>query len=1203
MLENKDEKFSANIELARQLTELSPAAVFIADADGFFHLVNRTARKFFDSEDAGFEGKNILDFIHPESEKTIHDFIGKIPSGIEQKAALKFIRKDGVKIWGEISAKILPDGRWQACLNDISEKKQVEEQLRISEERYQIITGTAWDAIICMDENSRIVFVNEAAERIFGYKTTDLVGQSITSIIPPELREKHLRGFSEYLKTGSRKLNWNGLQLPALRADGEIFPVELSLAEYKQDGKHFFIGIARDITDRKKTEKQTAHLAAIVEDSDDAIISKDLNGIITSWNRGAENLFGYKADEVIGQSITILIPEKYLDEEPVIIGKIKRGEKIEHYETIRRRKNGELIQISLTVSPIKDKNGTIIGASKIARDITEKKRTENELRESQMMLALAMQSSRMGVWEYEIENDIVQWSPELEEIFGLERGEFKQNRTAFYELIHEDDRERMFYEVESAIEEKRDYTVEFRFLHKDGSVRWMEGRGQAIYSKDGAPIRLYGSGLDITERKLAEEKLRESEEKFRTMADNISQFAWMADDEGWIFWYNKRWFEYTGTTLEEMQGWGWEKVHHPDEVERVKKKFKRHIESGEPWEDTFPLRSKEGEYRWFLSRALPIRDESGKVLRWFGTNTDITDRKESEKALVAAERKAAEDYQALLARIVPLAQIIGAARDLNSIYRAVRDFVRHSMPCSGFFVSFFDAETNLKTAAYVWSDKGEVDISKLPPLELTPEGGPNSQAVFQKKSVVVNRYMDFMQDRPHVILQEDGIDPNSSLVIPMLVMTRVVGTLEVQAYENRAFNEEHKIALEMVANLAAVAIENVRLLQIEANARETAEAANRAKDEFLSVLSHELRTPLNAILGWMKMLRSGELNEAKTERALETIERNARLQCNLIEDLLDVSRIISGKMRIEEHEVDLVSVVKSSYDSVKPLAEAKQIALKYDSSVDSLIIKGDQNRLQQIIINLANNAIKFTSAGGSVILDLTTTEQSARLEVTDTGVGIKPEFLSQIFDRFIQADSTTQRNYSGLGLGLTIAKHLTELHGGKISASSGGENRGAKFTVEFPLFVEQNFQSGFSAAKNNPALIKFEKSFLKSKMIVLVDDDCDGIEPLQILLENHGANVQCFDSAAAALKYLTENKSDLLISDIGMPEVDGYQLIKKVKDLNGNNSIPSIALTAYAGAEDRHRAIEAGFSYHLPKPVDYDLFINTVRKALESEKN
>ena len=350
------------------------------------------------------------------------------------------------------------------------------------------------------------------------------------------------------------------------------------------------------------------------------------------------------------------------------------------------------------------------------------------------------------------------------------------------------------------------------------------------------------------------------------------------------------------------------------------------------------------------------------------------------------------------------------------------------------------------------------------------------------------------------------------------------------------------------------------------------------------------------------MLRAGILDEAKTRQAIEVIERNVRLQNNLIEDMLDVSRIITGKMRIEKEEIDFAAVVKSAVEAVRPLAEQKKVSLAFNSDADSYILLGDEIRLQQVVSNLINNAIKFTSEDGAVVLNLSPDETGfVSLNVTDTGIGIEPDFLPQIFDRFRQADSTTRRTHSGLGLGLTIVRHLTELHGGRVRAESEGIGKGASFSIELPLLAKP--QGDYS---DNPGAPDAAHEFsLKGLRILLVDDDCDAMLPLQIILETQEAEVFCVSSVREALEKLARDKFNLLVSDIGMPEMDGYDLITELRkmDKSANHDIPAIALTAYASTQDKRRAMMSGFQHHFAKPLDFEQFLVTVNSLIKHSKN
>jgi signal transduction histidine kinase/ActR/RegA family two-component response regulator len=370
-----------------------------------------------------------------------------------------------------------------------------------------------------------------------------------------------------------------------------------------------------------------------------------------------------------------------------------------------------------------------------------------------------------------------------------------------------------------------------------------------------------------------------------------------------------------------------------------------------------------------------------------------------------------------------------------------------------------------------------------------------------------------------------------------------------------------------------------RLVVLEREARATAQAADRAKDEFLATLSHELRTPLNAMLGWLSMLRSGKVREDRRSQALEIIERNARTQARLIEDLLDVSRIITGKVRLELHPVQLGPVASTVLEGLRPGAEAKGVRLHGTIARDPGLVMGDAARLQQVLWNLVANAIKFTPPGGEVSLEVEERDGELELRVRDTGVGIDPEFLPHVFERFRQADSSTTRTHSGVGLGLSIVRHLLELHGGRITAQSDGPGCGALFVARLPLAARAG--KGIADARTESPAI------LDGVRVLVVEDDDDTREMLAVSLGASGAAVDSAASADEALQLLRERGVDVVVSDIGMPRIDGYALIRRIRQLpDPVGRVPAIALTAYARPEDRQQAIDAGYQVHLSKPVE-----------------
>jgi PAS domain S-box-containing protein len=551
-------------------------------------------------------------------------------------------------------------------------------------------------------------------------------------------------------------------------------------------------------------------------------------------------------------------------------------------------------------------------------------------------------------------------------------------------------------------------------LQPDGPLaeRFLDFVYQPMRDSSGAIEGILAHGVDVTEREIAASK-------FRQLADAMPQIVFAARADGHVDYFNRQWYEYTGLPEGEVGQDSWKQAHTPDGLRRVGEAWPKALQSGEPYEIEYQLRRHDGVYRWHLGRALPIRDSTGRIARWFGTNTDIDDRKRIEDALAKA-------------------------------------------------------------------------------------------------------------------------------------------------------------------------------LASEQEARGEAELASRMKDEFLATLSHELRTPLNAILGWAHILRRPAATAKEIERGADVIERNARVQATIIEDLLDMSAIISGKARIELHDVDLPALVRSAVETARPSAEAKQVRIQVEvDSMRGAVVRGDPNRLQQVLWNLLSNAIKFTPANGRIQVALQRTDAThAEICVADSGKGIAPDFLPFVFDRFRQADASTTRSHGGLGLGLAIVKQLVELHGGTVHAQSLGEGKGATFIVRLPVGARPAPATSDVAfgphASPAIALRPEDCAAVAGHNILVVDDEADARDLVRQLLQNCGASVTTAASGAEALAIALEQRFDVLVSDIGMPGQDGYSLIQalRARGADDNGAIPAIALTAYARSEDRVRAIQAGFQQHAAKPIE-----------------
>ena len=418
-----------------------------------------------------------------------------------------------------------------------------------------------------------------------------------------------------------------------------------------------------------------------------------------------------------------------------------------------------------------------------------------------------------------------------------------------------------------------------------------------------------------------------------------------------------------------------------------------------------------------------------------------------------------------------------------------------------------------------------------------------------------------------------------------------LGVIAAAFFDESSPNPADDLVLNVAVSQTIVAVQNARLLRSVQTARKQAEAANRMKDEFLATVSHELRTPLTAILGWANMLRTGDLDSVQTKLAFETIERNARLQDQLVNDLLDLARITTGKLRLNVSPIDPVSPVEAAVEALRPAAEAKSIRIQkiIDTSVGA--ISGDPERLQQIVWNLLSNAVKFTAKGGRIQVRLERINSHIEIIVSDTGIGIKPEFLPFVFERFRQGDPAPTRSHGGLGLGLAIVRHLVELHGGEVHADSHGEGQGATFTVKLPIIpVYQRQETEERVHPRTAAILPQIEAAdrIDGIKVLVVDDEPDTRELLKTMLSSCGAEVTMAPSAKLALAEMERSRFDVIVSDIGMPEVDGYELMQRIRCLpvESGGKTPAVALTAYARAEDRLRALRAGYKMHVSKPIE-----------------
>ncbi len=542
--------------------------------------------------------------------------------------------------------------------------------------------------------------------------------------------------------------------------------------------------------------------------------------------------------------------------------------------------------------------------------------------------------------------------------------------------------------------------------------------------------------------------------------------------------------------------------------------------------------------------------------------------------------------------IAQLARTINGSLDFDAVLQAVANTAKELLACEVARIALWDESREAMVYRYTVGTR----YTDYRNVRLYPGKGLVGTVIATGEPARTDDVFDDPRSNPDyfVLARADGIV--SGMAVPIRVRSRVEGVIYFAHRTRRPFSDQDELIAMRVADHAGVALQNADLYRREQRARADAETANRSKDEFLAILSHELRTPLQSMVGWVRLLRRGSLDGAAAARALETIDRNAQAQARIIGDLLDISRIIAGKLRIDLRPLNLVAVINTAVESARPEATAKSIRL--ETSVDGAPaeVQGDPERLQQVLANLLSNALKFTPAGGSVEIRLERDHDRARIAVRDTGPGIPADLLPYVFDRFRQADSTETRAHGGLGLGLAIVRHLVELHRGTVRAESGGDAQGATLIVELPLSAGARAAERRWASPAEPTAD--DDASLAGLRVVVVDDDADTRAMLTTALRDHGADVCAVASAADAMVALAETPAQVLVSDISMPGEDGYSLIRTLRARG--EALPALALTALARAEDGERALAAGFQRCLAKPVDPAELAAIVRELVGS---
>ncbi|MBW4463591.1 MAG: PAS domain S-box protein [Nodosilinea sp. WJT8-NPBG4] len=705
---------------------------------------------------------------------------------------------------------------------------------------------------------------------------------------------------------------------------------------------------------------------------------------------------------------------------------------------------------------------------------------------------------------------------------------------------------------------------------------------------------------NVTAQIQAETALRESEERFRNMADNAPVMVWVTDSTGYCTYLSRSWYEFTGQTEETGLGFGWLNAVHPDDLEESKTVFLTANERYESFQLEYRLRAKDGEYRWAIDAASPWFGVEGQFKGFIGSVIDISDRKQAE-AIITTDLKNTRLLRDLSAQLL-------IENNIQVLYDKIMAAAITLTRADAGTVQILDNATQeLVLLASQGFDQTITDhFDRVNASSNTSCG----LALLRGTRAFIDFDMPECDDPCGALRIHVDAGYRSAQSTPLLSRSgRPIGMVSTHWCKHHRPTARELRFLDLLARQAADLLEQRQteaerrqVLAREQAAREEAERANRIKDDFLAVLSHELRSPLNPILGWTQLLQNGKLNPARQMDALATIERNAKLQAQLIEDLLDISRIMQGKLTLTATSVGLASIIHAAVETVRLAAAAKRIQITLDLDPDVALVSGDAARLQQVVWNLLTNAVKFTDHGGQVTVQLrrgaakgNLGQAIAQIRVIDTGKGIDPQFLPHVFEYFRQEDGSTTRKFGGLGLGLAIVRQIVESHGGTVTVESGGEQQGATFIVQLPAL-----QQATPILPEQNQLQSASETRLDNVQVLLVEDDTDAREFQSFLLEQHGATVTAVASGVEALQVLEQWFPDVIVSDIGMAEMDGYGLMQQIRSRPPaqGGTVPAIALTAYAAEIDQKRALEAGFQTHLTKPLEPERFVSEIMTLL-----
>ncbi|WP_180277654.1 PAS domain S-box protein [Nostoc sp. 'Peltigera malacea cyanobiont' DB3992] len=1245
LLQNSEMRFS-------RLAESNIIGVIVTDMNnGFIIEANDAFLKMigYTREDFSANQINWRKITPPEylllSERSVEEVR---TSGICKPFEKEYIRKDGDRIPVLLGSVTLGDTQETviAFVVDLSERKQAEAALQQANQRNTRTLENMSDAFITLDRDWRIIYQNAEAERINGKPRTEVIGKSQWEEWPISLGTNVERQYRRAMAE----------QIPVHFEHHYYLPPKYDLwleihAYPSEDGLDIFF---RDISQRKQVERTLRQKEERLKLANERfeLAASAVNCLIYDWNieqdsvertDGLTRILGYSLPEAEATGnwwCELVHPEDLPSVQEAILA-LGTSDRYAAEYRIRNKNNQYIYVLDQGIVVQRDADGNPLRLVGSTTDISKRKQAEKAVQASEERLRSFVKANIVGILFGDVNGSITEANDEFLRIVGYTQEDIQAGRLSWADITPSEYQYLDELAIAEAIAKGTCTPYEKEFIRKDGSsVPVIVGYSLLGESRHKSVAFI----LDISDLKQVKKALSQSQEQFQAFMDNIPAAAWITNADGRVLYLSPTYFSTFNVPTNKAINKNIFDLYPVQIAQPLLDNIRIVAETNQVIQTIESVPRTDATLGEFLVYKFPIADASGQRLVG-GVAIDITERERALRERQLAEQALQERSERLKLLSETTSDLLSTERPLD-LMNSLFSKLSAQMDLHCYFHYLIDTHENKpKLRLVAWNGITDEVFQAIEYVEFNQ--GICGLVVQERRQIVVNNVPHSTHPHAHT-LHALGITAYAGQ--PLIAQGKLLGVLSFASRTRTNFTSGEIALLQATSDQVAVALERAQLMASLQRRKEELIQANRIKDEFLAVLSHELRTPLNPILGWSKLLQTKKYDEATTTRALETIERNAKLQTQLIEDLLDVSRILQGKLSLNIAPVNLETAIAAAIETVRLAAEAKSIDLRFtildfdagtqsfpvgryandkaqepsnDLGLDNsqinlesidfnkqlnnlkcqtsnfkFLVRGDSSRLQQVIWNLVSNAIKFTPQGGEIEISLESVASQVQLRVSDTGKGISPDFLPFVFDYFRQADGATTRKFGGLGLGLAIVRHIVELHGGTVKAESLGEEQGATFTVMLPL-IEVDLNSHQIASQTD------DLPNFKGLKVLLVDDERDTRELIAFILEQSGAVVIQAASAMEALQIMPQFQPNLLLSDIGMPEVDGYMLIRQIRAMSPElgGKIPAIALTAYAGEVDYQQAIAAGFGQHITKPVEPAKLLRAIANLIYSCSN